>query len=388
MATTCEVCVVGLGVTGSATTWHLARRGVDVVGLDRGDPPHTQGSSHGETRITRLAVGEGDAYVPLVRRSHELWRELESASGTSLLVSCGGLILGGEAATGQHGVSGFVEATIDVARRHGIDHEVLAPDELRSRWGVLGVTDEVGYYEPSAGHLRPEACVRALLGDAERHGASIRRGERVFEVRPRGDAVEVRTDTDVVHARRVVVAAGPWLPALAPSLEPALSVERQVLCWFDVEDHHEAYAALPIFIWFHGADEGDLFYGFPAVAGPHGGVKVATEVYGAPTTPETVDRTTSPAELADLHARHVAGRLLGVSPRVVRAEVCLYTVTPDFGFVLGPHPEHPSIIVASPCSGHGFKHAPAVGECAAALALGEPAPFDVRAFSPERFSGD
>jgi sarcosine oxidase len=379
------VVVVGLGAAGSATVGALARRGVRVVGIDRYSPPHAHGSSHGDTRITRLAVGEGDAYVPLVARSHELWRELEARSGAELLVACGGLILGDDRATGHHGVDGFVAATIRVARAHGIDHEVLTADEVHTRFEVLAPTGGVGYYEPTAGYLRAEACIAATLADAEQSGAILRRGEHVRRLTATDEHVVVETDRGTVSAARAVVAAGPWLPELLPELASSVTVHREVLHWFEPEpDRLGAYERLPVFIWLHGQADGALVYGFPAIGGARGGVKVATETFDAPTTPDLVDRDVTDEEIAAMHAGHVAGRLLGLSARSLRAQACLYAVTPDFGFLLGAHPARPNVVVASPCSGHGFKHSPAVGECAAALALGERPGLDLSAFSLSR----
>ena len=216
MTTRCDVVVVGLGAVGSATTYQLASAGATVVGIDRGSPPHTDGSSHGATRITRLAVGEGGEYVPLVRRSHELWREIEAQTGRELLVACGGLIMGRPTATGQHGVADFTTTTIEIARAHGIDHEVLSADEVRERFGVFGVTDELAYFEPSAGYLRPEACVAAQLELAERLGATIRRDETVRSVVEHADGVLVETSAGSYAAGSVVLAGGPWMPSSSP----------------------------------------------------------------------------------------------------------------------------------------------------------------------------
>jgi sarcosine oxidase len=386
VAETCDVVVVGLGAVGGATTMHLARQGANVVGLDRHAPPHRLGSSHGGTRITRLAVGEGDEYVPLVRRSHELWRELEAASGERLLVECGGLVLGAPGATGQHGVADFTAATIAVARRHGIDHEVLGPDELRERFGVLQVRDEVGYFEPTAGYLRVETCVAAQLAAAQAAGASLRRDTPALTFARRGDGVRVETPAGPLDTGTVVLAAGAWLPSLVPELDGRLTVVRQVQFWFDPDGDPAPFARLPIFIWLHGERPEDLFYGFPAVDGADGGVKVATETFGTSSTPEAVDRSVASAEASEMHRAHVAGRLAGLSARCRRAEACLYTVAPDFGFVVDALGDD-RVLVVSACSGHGFKHAPAVGEALAARALGRSPLVDLGAFRLDRFAG-
>ncbi len=387
MATRCDVLVVGLGAVGSATTYQLARAGASVVGIDRYSPPHDLGSSHGETRITRLAVGEGAEYVPLVARSHELWREIEAATDERLLVACGGLVMGSPSATGQHGVGDFTSATIRLAAANGIDHEVLDAHDVRARFGVFQPTDEVAYFEPTAGYLRAEACVAAQLELAERLGASLRRDETVRSIDERATGVRVETDAERYEAARVVVAAGPWVPELVPGLAAHLTVHRQVQYWFGIDGDHERFAALPVFIWLHGDEEGEYLYGFPAVDGPAGGVKVATETFDAATTPGTVDRGLRTGEAASMWAAHLQGRFAGLSSRCVRHAVCLYTVAPDFGFVLDVLNGHGNVVVASPCSGHGFKHSAAIGECAAALALGRVPRCDVTSFRLSLRSG-
>jgi sarcosine oxidase len=386
VVTRCDVVVVGLGAVGSATTYQLAKEGTSVVGIDRLSPPHAKGSSHGESRITRLAVAEGAEYVPLVRRSHELWSEIEAATGERLLVSCGGLIMGSPTSTGQHGVGDFTSTTIALARANGIDHEVFSAHEVRRRYGVFEVTDEVAYYEPTAGYLRAEACVSAQLELATRLGASLRLDETVRRVEEQASGVRIETDLERYEAGSVVLAAGPWMPELAPKLAPFLTVQRQVQCWFAIERDHERFESLPVFIWLHGTVDGAYVYGFPAVDGPLGGVKVATERFDAATTPQSVDRELRDGEAAELYAAHLEGRLSGLSASCVRHSVCLYTVTADFGFVLDVLPGHGHVVVASPCSGHGFKHSAAVGECVAALALERAAPLDLSRFGLERLT--
>lgn len=384
MPASCDVIVVGLGAVGSATAYQLARSGARVIGIDQFDPPHPYGSSHGETRITRLAVAEGAEYVPFVQRSHELWRELAAATGRRLLVSCGGLIMGSATSTGQHGVEDFTSVTTALAVRHGIDHEVLSADDIRRRFGVFAVTDEVGYFEPSAGYLRAEDCVAAQLELAQRLGASLRRDERVTAWRATSSGVRVETNLDHYDAGRVVLAGGPWMPELVGALAPHLSVHRQVQFWFEIGAHQARFEALPVFIWLHGTAEGAYVYGFPAVDGPGGGLKVATETFDATTTAARVDRAVRAAEATTMFEGHLRGRIPDLTPRCLRHAVCLYTMTPDFGFIVDELPGQPNVLVASPCSGHGFKHSAAIGECVAAIALGRPAPIDVSRFSLER----
>ena len=286
--------------------------------------------------------------------------------------------------TGQHGVEDFTAVTINLAVANGIDHEVLTADEVRRRFGVFSLTDEVGYFEPTAGYLRAAECVAGQLELATRLGASLRRDERVVTWAVSDAGVRVETVAEHYLADRLVLAAGPWMPELVPSLAPRLTVHRQVQYWFAVSTNFEQCAALPVFIWLHGADPGAYVYGFPAIDGPSGGIKVATETFSTATTPQAVDRDVSDEEVAAMFEAHLRGRLADVTPTCLRHAVCLYTVTPDFGFLVDVLPGHPNVVVASPCSGHGFKHSAAIGETVAALALGEPPPLDVSHFSLAR----
>jgi sarcosine oxidase len=388
-AETADVVVIGLGAVGAATLHRLALRGVRAVGIDRFHPPHDRGSTHGESRITRLAVGEGPAYAPLVRRSHEIWRELEAETGDTLFLRTGGLIMGPrDGAAQHHGKGDFVRRTAAVARDAGVAHEVLDAAEIAARFPQFVLRgDEIGCFEPSAGVVFPERCVAAQLRLAGVQGAVLHLGEAVTAIRPAAGGVEVRTDRRVLHAARAVLCAGPWLPGLAGGRLAALArVHRQTLHWFAVDDA-AAYAPerFPVFIWMHGDSDTDYFYGFPCLSGAGPAtVKLATEQYAATVDPDRSERRVEAAESADMHARHVAGRLRGVGPACVRAAACLYTVTPDSGFIVDALPEQPNVLAASACSGHGFKHSAALGEmlAARAAAAGPHAPgaFDVARF--------
>ena len=383
-----DVIVLGLGAAGSATLYQLARRGAKVLGIDRFSPPHARGSTHGDTRVTRLAIGEGEHYTPLAKRSHEIWRELEGATGASLLTENGGLIMSsGSDEKTFHGAS-FFPTTVAAARRHGIAHELLDAGEIHRRFPQFAVDDSTrGYFEPSAGFVRPEACIRAELGQAQQFGASLRLDEPVQRIEQLGSTVEVTTAKGRYGADRLVVAAGPWLTQLLPELARHFKVYRQVLYWFDVEAHIADFTPdkFPIFIWeLPGASRG--IYGFPAIDGPKGGFKISTEHYLETTTPQTVTRDVTPQEIAAMYRELVAPHIKGAGVTCVRAVTCLYTVTKDFGFVIDRHPEHDRIIIASPCSGHGFKHSAALGEAIGDLALGEQSRFDLSAFTLARFS--
>lgn len=379
-----DVIVVGLGAVGSALLCQLARRGVNVIGIDRFDPPHDQGSSHGHTRITRLAIGEGEAFVPLVQRSHALWRGFEAETGERLMQTTGLLLVGAPASTvaAYHGQAGFFERTRAIARRFGIAHEMLAPAAVRERFpAFLPGADEHAYLETDGGVLFPEACLRVQLALAERAGARILRRCRMHGVQEQGSGVVVHTDHGALHAGRAVLCTGAWLPGQAGAAFPKrLRVLRQVLHWFEPEVPAWFDAGVfPAFLWLHGPDPSDAFYGFPRVDG-RPGVKLATEQFVHESDPDAVDRQVDAADARALHQRHLAGRLRGLTPRVQQSATCLYTMAGDGNFVIAPHPEVEHATLVSACSGHGFKHSAALGEALAQELAGETAFCDLAAF--------
>ena len=389
---TTGIAVIGLGAVGSAVLYQLAKRGVAALGLDRYAPPHARGSSHGETRITRQAVGEGRDYIPLALNSHRIWRELEAETGDALLAACGVLIMGpGSGATSHHGKPDFVGRSVEGARAFGIAHEVLRGDEVARRFpqfiGLDG--DERAYYEPGGGYVFPERCIAAQLARATALGATIRTDTAVLAIERDGEGVAIRTSGGIVRAEQAVVAAGGWsAPLLGAPFDRLLEVKRQLLHWYAL-DATDAYGPrAPTFIYMHGSGDTDYLYGFPPLPGDPR-IKVATEQYAASTTADAMDRTVGEAESAAMFATHVAGRLAGATSRVVAAAACPYTVTPDRGFIIDRHPAHDRITVVSACSGHGFKHSAGIGEAVAqhlveGRAQVDLAPFTLARFDPPR----
>ena len=379
-----DAIIIGLGAMGSATLYQLSKRGARVLGIDRYTPPHGQGSSHGATRITRIAVGEGPQYVPLVQRSHEIWRDIEAVLDVELLVQCGGLVMGAaRGGTEMHGQSDFVGNTIAVARQFGIAHEVLDAAAISRRFPQFALRgDEHGCYEPGAGFVRPEQCISAQLELAQRAGAHIVTGQAVTSIVADGAGVAVTTaSSGTYRAARAVLSAGAWNPALAGGrFAQALTVRRQSLHWFQPDDPAQyAPGRCPIFIWSHGPLSTQAFYGIP-LADAHAGVKVGTQQHEADTTPDTADREVSATESAAMHAAHVSGRLRGVSTGRTHAAACLYTVAADARFIIGQHPRVEPAIVVSACSGHGFKHSAALGEALAQQVLEGRSSIDLSAF--------
>jgi sarcosine oxidase len=388
MSEKADFLVVGLGAMGSAALYQLAKRGAKVIGLDRFTPPHTMGSSHGETRITRQAVGEGRDYVPLVIDSHRIWRELEAETGEQLLNACGVLVMApGVGETSHHGKPDFVARSTDAARAFSITHEVLSGKEVADRFPqFLGLEgNEKAYYEPGGGYVMPERCVHAQLTRAKQLGAAIRANAEVLSITQTGAGVRVETTAGTYEAGQVIVSAGAWnAHLLGAPFDRLLTVTRQVLHWFELEDTSAYRANAPVFIWMHGATDVDYLYGFPPLPGDRR-LKVATEQYETSTTADTIDRGVDPAESAKFYRDHVHRRMAGVTPRVVQAAACLYTVTPDRGFIIDRHPGQDRVFVISACSGHGFKHSAGVGNVVAEKVAEGRSSFDLSPFSVSRF---
>ena len=379
-----DVVILGLGAMGSAAAYQLAKRGAKVLGLDRYAPPHAMGSSHGDTRITRLAIGEGAHYTPLALRSHEIWREIEAETGADLMTVTGGLIISSANRTAALHVDDFFANTVAAAEEHGIAHRIMDAADIKKRFPQFQIRDtEIGYYEEQAGFLRPENCVRAQMALARKYGAELHTDETVLGFDAGAHGVIIHTARGRYAAEKLIIVAGAWLPELLGAPYGAsFKVLRQVLFWFDVPGAITPFlpGIGPVFIWEQQGPQ-QAMYGFPAIDGPHGGVKVATQQYETATTPDTVNRAVAPEEASRMHDIYVAPYLPALARKCLKAVACLYTVTPDAGFVIDFHPESQHIIIASPCSGHGFKHSAAIGQALCELAIDGRSRFDLSAFS-------
>jgi sarcosine oxidase len=364
------VIIAGLGAMGSAAAFHLAHRGIRVLGFDRFAPPHTLGSSHGKTRIIREAYFEDPAYVPIVQRAYQLWSDLEGEARTTLLLKTGGLMIG-------RPESGVVAGARLSAEGHGLEHEVLSAAEVIRRFPSLNPeADMIAVYEPRAGILFPEACVRAHLLLAQSHGAEIHTHEPLLSWKANGTGVSVTTERATYNAEWLVISAGSWAAQLLTDLAPPLTVERQVQFWFDPTRAHATFSPThcPVHLW--EVDDHQLIYGLPDLGE---GVKVARHHRGVSGSPDSLNREIDAEEIADM--RGLVQRFLPDADGAFRsAAVCLYTNTPDGHFWIDRHPAHANVLIASPCCGHGFKFASAVGEILADLATHRTAPFDLSLF--------
>lgn len=372
-----DVVVIGLGAMGSAALYHLARKGIAAIGVDRHAPPHTLGSTHGRSRITREAIYEHPLYVPVVRRANELWAELAAEAGELLFHRTGALMIGppdGEL------VSGAKQS----AELHGIPYEILEPAEVRRRFPAFAPPeDSVALLEQNAGLLLPERIIALHLRFAERRGALVLTSDVVTQCIPdRGGVAVVTQSGRKIRASKAIVAAGPWMPGFFPELELPLQVERQLLHWFRPAGRREVHMAdcCPLSLWEF--EPGRLFATFSDLAD---GVKCGVHHEGTILPdPESVDRTITPDEDATVRALLAAIQPLAAGEQV-ESRVCLYTNTPDLHFIIDSHPVHQQILLASPCSGHGFKFSSAIGELLADTTAGSRPRVDCSPFTLARF---
>jgi len=370
MANHHDVLIAGLGAMGSSAAYHLSRRGVRVCGFDRFSPPHTMGSSHGQSRIIREAYYEDPVYVPMVRRAYGLWRELEREVAQPLLLQTGGLNIGLPD-------SGLVAGARASAERYGLEHEVLAAPEIRRRFPAFRPEpDMVALYEPRAGILFPEACVQAHLARARACGAQLHPDDPVLHWQAGADGVSVRTGAGSYRADQLIVTAGAWAGQLLADLDPVLAVERQVAFWFDPKSSpgHFSAANCPVHLWQF--DDDRFAYGFPDLGS---GVKIACHQTGFVGSPDSLSRDVAADEVEGM--RSIVRRFLPEADGGFRSAVaCLYTNTPDGHFWIDRHPLHANVLIASPCSGHGFKFASVIGEILADLVTRAEAAFDLSTF--------
>jgi sarcosine oxidase len=270
-----------------------------------------------------------------------------------------------------------VRKTIEVAQQHNIKHEVLSTNEIQKRFPQFNlVGDEEGYYEPSAGFVNPEKCIEAQLSLAQKHGATLQTNERVLSY----ETNSIKTDKGTYNAQKIIITAGAWLNCFLKGYEDKFKIYRQVVFWFALKDNFPKYKpdAMPIYIWMYGNGFDGYFYGFPSIDGTS--IKVAREQFEITSDVDEVNREVSQDEIKTMYENCLRERLKDLSANCVKTSTCLYTVTPDSKFVIDLHPQFENIIIASPCSGHGFKHSSAIGETLAQLAIDGTSEIDISKF--------
>lgn len=372
-----DAIVLGLGGMGSAALAHLAARGKRVVGVERFSPVHALGSSHGDSRIIRRAYPLDARYIPLVLRAYELWRDLETSTGTALLQITGGLFVGRPSTRSVRG-------GIASVRAYDIPHEVLDPVAMRRRFPAIVVRDdELVLYEPGSGIVFPERAILAHLQRAVQHGAEARFGTAIrgWAATPGGGVAVTTARGETIEAAHLVISAGPWFAQVAPELELPLQVERNVVHYFGASNPaaQATLQRLPVYVVERDAGR---VYGFPSI--PGSGLKIAFYRSYRYVSPDEVERTVDPGEEPAIRA-FLTGFIPSAAGLLLRSQVCLYTLTPDEHFVIGLHPKYPQVALAGAFSGHGYKFCSVVGEILADLATGAQTRHPIELFDPQRF---
>ena len=370
-----DAIVIGVGGMGSAAVYHLARRGLQVLGLEKHAIPHEMGSSHGYSRMIRYTLQEHPSYVPLVRRSYELWHEMEETAGEELMVTTGSIRAGAPN-------SPFFLNAQEACDLHSIPYEILTASEVNKRFPGYRFPEEISsVYQADGGFLLPERCIVTHVQAAERAGADVHSQETVLDWEVRGDGVQVRTDRDTYTAGRLVVTAGPWAANLVPELAAYAVPERQVMGWFQPK-HPELYAAdaFPVFGVF--TEEG-RYYGFPSHAVP--GFKIGRAHHLLQKVdPDAIDREVHPED-EDILRQAVNRYFPLAAGKLLDGKTCMYTNTPDGHFMIGTLDGQPQVSVAAGFSGHGFKFASVIGEIMADLAQNGATEHDINLFRLDRF---
>lgn len=358
-----DAIILGCGGVGSAALYQLARRGLRVLGIDRFPPAHDRGSSHGSTRIIRQAYFEHPNYVPLLLMAYELWRRLEEEWGRRLFTQTGLLQVG--PSDGE-----VVPGVLSSAQQHVLPVESLNADEAMARFPGFRIPKQLAaVFEPKAGSLAVEECVRAHLAGAVAAGAELRCGAAVelWEVEPEAvtpGLVRVRVGKETISAARLIVTAGPWAASLLADLNVELTIERRVQHWYASSSEYAVTAGCPAYL-FELPD--GIFYGFPSFDAR--GVKVAEHTGADPVAdPLTLDRKLRASDGPRVEG-FLQAHLPGVSANRTAYDVCMYTMSPDQHFLVDRHPRFPQVVFAAGLSGHGFKFTSVLGRALAELAM-------------------
>jgi sarcosine oxidase len=370
-----DVAVIGLGAMGAATIYAAAGRGQRVLGVDRYQPGHHRSSSFGESRLIRLAYFEDPAYVPLVREAYERWRDLEAASAENILIPTGVIEAGFPGAP-------LVADSWRSSTEHNLRSERLTATAANARFPAFDLPGDWDViFQPDAGALLPEKAIHLFVAGAKARGASVRLNTRVIRVEPVGDRVKiVLEDGERIEAGSAVVAAGAWIADLLPDVAASLRLTRQPLLWFQpLKPALTGPERMPAFLFQTPAD---VIYGLPNVCGT--GVKAASHLSGG----DLASAEQARAEVSRGEIEYLQGQIRryvpGAAGTLVDTSVCIYTRSPDAHFVVGLHPQAPQLVIASPCSGHGFKFASVMGEILADLAIDRKTDRPINLFNVER----
>ncbi|OMD73797.1 N-methyltryptophan oxidase [Paenibacillus odorifer] len=362
---------------GMSAGYYLARRGVKTLLIDAFDPPHTQGSHHGETRLIRHAYSGDPAYIDLALRADRLWKEAEQLSGIELLVRSGVLNLADSAVYSFSG-------RLAEAMKRKVQVQHLDAGEIRRRWPGLNIPETfAAMYEPEAGYLYSERCISAYRQLALGQGAELLTNTSVVNITARESSVTVHTTNGDYHGVSAILSAGAWFGALAPFVHLPIKAIRKVVGWFESSP---AFAAGNFPGFTLGAEDGG-YYGFPSIAGA--GLKIGRHDTGLEWKPGTLLAPFGSETSDEQDLRRVLETYMpGAAGRLLKGSVCKYEHTPDEDFIIDRHLLHSNVLVAGGFSGHGFKFSSVVGEILADLATSGATNHNIQPFALSRFTPD
>jgi len=374
MNNTSDVIIIGLGAMGSATSMFLSHNGVKVIGFDSYSPPHEFGSSLGHTRVIREAYHEGTTYVPIVQRAYEIWFEMNENSKVPIIETYGGLLIGRK--------TGDIENALKSANKYDIPIKKMTTDEISQKFSVLNPPKEyIGLLESRGGAVFVENSINHMLNTALNNGSIHKYNERVVRWSKKSNYYLVETNLGNYKAEKLVFSSGAWITKLLPTLKLPIKIERQVLFWFSPRKNPDKFKSINMPNSGWDLDNGLSFYTMPNLE--NRGFKVAMHHNGEFVDPDTLIRESNDSDLKmvrDFLEEYIPDG----NGELIDSKVCMYTDTPDQDFLIDSHPDDENIIICSPCSGHGFKFTPAIGEICSSLIINNSTNFDLDKFSLER----
>ena len=374
MNNTSDVIIIGLGAMGSATSMFLSHNGVKVIGFDSYSPPHEFGSSLGHTRVIREAYHEGTTYVPIVQRAYEIWLEMNENSKVPIIETYGGLLIGRK--------TGDIENALKSANKYDIPIKKMTTDEISQKFSVLNPPKEyIGLLESRGGAVFVENSINHMLNTALNNGSIHKYNERVVRWSKKSNYYLVETNLGNYKTEKLVFSSGAWITKLIPTLKLPIKIERQVLFWFSPRKNPDKFKSINMPNSGWDLDNGLSFYTMPNLE--NRGFKVAMHHNGEFVDPDTLIRESNDSDLKmvrDFLEEYIPDG----NGELIDSKVCMYTDTPDQDFLIDSHPDDENIIICSPCSGHGFKFTPAIGEICSSLIINNSTNFDLDKFSLER----
>ena len=374
MNNTSDVIIIGLGAMGSATSMFLSHNGIKVIGFDSYSPPHEFGSSLGHTRVIREAYHEGTTYVPIVQRAYEIWLEMNENSKVPIIETYGGLLIGRK--------TGDIENALKSANKYDIPIKKMTNDEISQKFSVLNPPKEyIGLLESRGGAVFVENSINHMLNTALNNGSVHKYNERVVRWSKKSNYYLVETNLGNYKAEKLVFSSGAWITKLLPTLKLPIKIERQVLFWFSPRKNPDKFKSINMPNSGWDLDNGLSFYTMPNLE--NRGFKVAMHHNGEFVDPDTLIRESNDSDLKmvrDFLEEYIPDG----NGELIDSKVCMYTDTPDQDFLIDSHPDDENIIICSPCSGHGFKFTPAIGEICSSLIINNSTKFDLDKFSLER----